>query len=125
MAKRCSFQKKKPGAIGAVTDLREIMAAIDRGDLQFIELSAQEIQQLRSRGQESGDLVESTSINRRKRKERSDKGKCRGSRKKKGDENEGVIADVMEEESRKRKQMGALGSRKRPRGMSTSGSGSE
>jgi hypothetical protein len=105
---------RKPGSIGAVTDLRDLWNAIEKKELYFRELTTEEKAALQPRSTDPGTIDPSLIITGKKRKERSDKGKQRGPRKG-GDVPDGVENDGHEESqsgsrSKKRKQMGASSS---------------
>jgi hypothetical protein len=83
---------RKPGAIGATSDLRKIWKAIECKELYFRALTNQESDALipqiaagvtdpRELASHDTNLQDQQSIPKRKRRERSDKGKPRGPRK--------------------------------------------
>jgi hypothetical protein len=123
----------KPGSIGAVTDLREIWSAIQSKQIFFRKITEEEAADLRCRtnqddqeeaNNDDGDadrqVINTGNLLKRKRKERSDKGKARGPKKRVvvADENNenlnnaaGVGDDVNNSQIRKRKHTGVSSSR--------------
>lgn len=101
---------RKPGSIGAVTDLRELWAVIEKEQLYFRELTDEEKAALQPADPTDPDIPTTTG---KKRKQRSDKGRQRGPRKGRGvsdeveNDGDGVGSQSGGGRSRKRKQMGA------------------
>jgi len=109
---------QKPASIGAVTDLRAIWGAIERKELHFGRVSAEDRRKAFRLPMDEVNGPDQQQSKKKRRRERSDKGKSRGPRKKSATttENDDCVENDIADSGRlgKRKRTGVgSGSAKR------------